>query len=481
MLRILPKNFSFVDIETTGGSFKKDRIIDIGILRVVNNRLVKTYNSLIDPEYYLPPEITRLTGITQKELEGAPTFTQIKDNILELLEGNIFVAHNADFDYRFLKTEFKRRNTKFSAKRLCTVKISRFVHPEFQRHNLDEIISRHNLTCDMRHRGLGDAKVLWDFFRVLKKSYNQKFVKAIEQQLAKPNIPLNLNPKILKNLPEAPGVYIFKSDNAPLYIGKSKNIKSRIMSHLSSSNNSSLTQKILSQTTTIVTHQANGELEALINESMLIKKLQPIYNKKLRHARQLVVLKLIENHSTYFEVKPEVLDIIDPNEMSSILGVFKSIKQAKEFLTRKSEEYNLCDKLLNLEKTNRHCFGFMLGRCKGACCKKESFLRYNVRVKEAFQRKFKPWPFEGPIVIEEAENEDKKTKHFVDKWCYLGQVQDSSDIENNSVPSGDLKFDVDIYKILASFILSERNQKSIKIISDKNLASQTYNAQFDII
>ena len=157
----------------------------------------------------------------------------------------------------------------------------------------------------MRHRGLGDAKVLWDFFRVLKKSYNQKFVKAIEQQLAKPNIPLNLNPKILKNLPEAPGVYIFKSDNAPLYIGKSKNIKSRIMSHLSSSNNSSLTQKILSQTTTIVTHQANGELEALINESMLIKKLQPIYNKKLRHARQLVVLKLIENPSTYFEVKPE--------------------------------------------------------------------------------------------------------------------------------------------------------------------------------
>ena len=115
MLRILPKNFSFVDIETTGGSFKKDRIIDIGILRVVNNRLVKTYNSLIDPEYYLPPEITRLTGITQKELEGAPTFTQIKDNILELLEGNIFVAHNADFDYRFLKTEFKRS---FSTKAL---------------------------------------------------------------------------------------------------------------------------------------------------------------------------------------------------------------------------------------------------------------------------------------------------------------------------------------------------------------------------
>lgn len=467
----LPDTFCFVDIETTGGSLKKDRIIDIGILKVVKNKVVQTFESLIDPQTYLPPEITRLTGITQADLEKAPTFTNIQEQIFELLYDSVFVAHNADFDYRFVKEEFKRRGVKFSGKRLCTVKLSRFVNPEYSRHNLDEVIARHNLACDARHRGFGDAKVLWDLFKVFKREYNGRFVKALEHQLKKPNTPVQVNPQLIFNLPEGPGVYTFYSGNTPIYIGKSKNVKKRIQSHLSSSNSSPLSLKILSQTTQIDVLKTAGELEALIQESLAIKKFQPLYNKKLRHSRQLTVLKLLTNPNSYFEIKPEVLDKITVEDIPNILGVFKSIKQAKEFLTKKAQEHNLCDKLLDLEKTSRHCFGHMLGRCNGACIGKENFLKYNIRVQEAFKNTFKPWPFEGPIAIEEAEAEDKKVLHLVDKWCYLGNLESESDIDNLKV-SRDLKFDVDLYKILYSFISNEKNMRMIKRIQPSVLTAQ---------
>lgn len=336
---------------------------------------------------------------------------------------------------------------------------------------MDEIITRHNLVCDARHRGFGDAKVLWDFFKVLKKKDNARFIKALEHQLKKPNIPLQTNPQIISNLPEVPGVYIFYGGTTPLYIGKSKNVKRRVQSHLSSSNSSPLSLKILSQTTHIDFQETAGELEALIRESLIIKQLQPLYNKKLRYSRQVTVIKLFGNPTSYFEIKPETLDKITIEDIPNILGVFKSIKQAKEFLTRKCEEHELCDKLLNLEKTSRHCFGHMLGRCKGACVGKENFLKYNIRVQEAFKNTFKPWPFSGPIAIEEAEAENKKILHIVDKWCYLGNLESEDDFEKLKL-SEDLKFDVDLYKILYSFISKEQNLRLIKQLAPATLNSQ---------
>ena len=162
---MLPNKISFVDIETTGGSAFYDRIIEIGILRVENNELISTFHSLINPQTHLPREIELLTGITSANLEYAPTFNSLKTDILDILEGTVFVAHNVRFDYGFLKREFQRENISFSTKHFCTVRLSRLLYPQFRHHNLDSIIERFNFQCANRHRALDDAKILFDFYK----------------------------------------------------------------------------------------------------------------------------------------------------------------------------------------------------------------------------------------------------------------------------------------------------------------------------
>lgn len=177
---MLPTKLSFVDIETTGTSIFSDRIIEICILRVENNHLVREFSTLVNPETRIDPFIEKYTGISSEELEDAPLFYKIKDEILEHLSESIFVAHNVRFDYGFVRNEFSRVGLKFSSKHLCTVKLARLLYPGFKRYNLDSLIERHQLEIKSRHRAYDDTKAIWDFY---KKSYDsidsKKFIKAI--------------------------------------------------------------------------------------------------------------------------------------------------------------------------------------------------------------------------------------------------------------------------------------------------------------
>lgn len=170
---MLSKNFTFVDVETTGASARFGRIIEIGIVRVEKGEVVKVYESLVNPGTALPEFITKLTGIEEKDLLKAPSFDDIKDEVLELFEDSLFVAHNVAFDYSFLKQEFKRAGYGFNSERMCTVKFSRSLYPQYKRHNLTELINRFDFKCERRHRALDDAKVLWDFVSLV----NEKFSK----------------------------------------------------------------------------------------------------------------------------------------------------------------------------------------------------------------------------------------------------------------------------------------------------------------
>ncbi len=470
----LPTKLAFLDIETTGGSLRSDRIIEIGILRVEDNKLKKKVNFLIDPEAYLPKEITRLTGITESMLRGAPTFSQIKDEILETLKDCTLVAHNASFDYGFLKNELKRFGTPFSAKRICTVKLSRALYPEHRSHNLDSIISRFNLSCNGRHRALGDARVLWDFYNIVCKTFpEEKLHEAINFNLRRPNVPLNINPKILEDLPEEPGVYIFQGNDMPLYVGKSRNIRRRVLSHFSNNHHSTTEMKILQQTTNIETIVTTGELSALLLESELVKKMQPLFNRKLRKSRELTVLKLTDKPSSYHTLSIEVASDILPDEISKVVTVFKNKKQATEYLRNLARDNSLCEKLLGLEKTKKSCFGHQLGRCLGACVGKENFLKYNIRLTQAISNKrIKPWPFSGPILIrEEALTSQDSTGFLINKWCFLGTLKQKQGLETEDMQTS--TFDMDTYRILHSYITDEANTKYIKEISEKEFNRQT--------
>jgi DNA polymerase-3 subunit epsilon len=159
----IPRDLVFVDLETTGGNAAYDRITEVGIVRVRDGELIEEWSSLVNPECPIPAYIESFTGISNQMVADAPRFAEIAEQVQEKLHGALFVAHNARFDYAFLRSEFLKLDRHFSAKVLCTVKLSRRLFPEFVRHNLDAVMERNGLTCSARHRALGDARVLHDF------------------------------------------------------------------------------------------------------------------------------------------------------------------------------------------------------------------------------------------------------------------------------------------------------------------------------
>ena len=175
----LPRDLVFVDLETTGGNAAYHRITEVGIVRMKDDRVVEEWSSLVNPECHIPPYIEAFTGITNEMVAGAPCFSDLAAQVLEKLgstspESPVFVAHNARFDYSFLRTEFRRLDVQFSARVLCTVKLSRRLFPEYPRHSLDAVMERHRLTCAARHRALGDARVLGDFWSTLRGEISQE-------------------------------------------------------------------------------------------------------------------------------------------------------------------------------------------------------------------------------------------------------------------------------------------------------------------
>lgn len=471
---MLPQKIAFVDIETTGLSASFNRIIEIGIIRVENNEIVQTYHSLINPETHIAPEIEKITGITSADLEHAPTFRSIKEDVLEALIDTTFVAHNVRFDYGFLRHEFKRENISFSAKQFCTVKLSRFLYPTARRHNLDAIIERFNIECANRHRALDDAKVLFEFYQKIQQTFpTEKIVDAINRCSKKPTLPLKLDPAYLENLPENSGVYIFyDGQNMPLYVGKSINIKDRVLSHFASDIHSTTEMNISQQVERIDTIETAGELGALVLESQLIKKLLPVYNKKSRVKRELVALKIRANSDGYNEYFLEPISVIKPSDLETFVGFFKSRKQAKTFLAELAKEYSLCEKLLGLEKTKGACFAYRLGRCKGACLGKEKNIIYNMRCISAFATtKIVPWPFPGPIIITEEKHDGQQEYFIVDNWCMIGSIIIDSDGNKKSNIDENVTFDLDLYRILKSYLKKPLSGQRIKTIARQELSS----------
>lgn len=460
---MLPDNLTIVDTETTGASAPFDRIIEIGILRIEKGEVVKEFSSLLNPGGLISPFIENLTGISNAELENAPTFYEILPDIEPLFEGSVFVAHNARFDYAFIKNEYKRCNKSFQAKQLCTVKLSRALFPRYRHHDLSSLIDRFGLSVEKRHRAFDDAKAVWDFLTVIQGHVDpHEITKKVQTVMKKPSLPPGLSESDIDSLPDTSGVYIFYGDgNVPLYIGKSVNIRDRVQSHFSQDHASVTEMTIAQQVKRIEVIRTAGELGALFKESTLIKSMQPLYNRMLRQKRKLLILRKIPTDVGYSSVEIQEVDTIPHDDFGNVLGVFKSRKQIKTILNGISQKYGLCQKYLLLEKPKKGCFGYHLGWCKGACIGKEKPLQYEMRFISAFSEyKIKQWPFEGPILIKEG-NDEHSEGFVIDKWCLLGSV--TSDIEDLSFR--EYEFDYDTYKILLQFLKKTHRSRQVYSLS----------------
>lgn len=459
---MLPDSICFVDIETTGTSARYNRIIEIGILKYKNNKLVKKYSQLINPETTVDPFIENLTGIRNKDLINAPIFKDIKEDILDILDDSIFVAHNVRFDYGFLKNEFKRNGINFNSKHFCTVKLARILYPNLKKYNLDSIIENFNIECKKRHRAFDDAEVISKFYYLSKRNIKQdSFSQAVSIALKRPTIPVNISIGELDNLPDTSGVYIFYGESGmPIYIGKSINIRNRVLSHFSGDHLSSTDMKISQQIVSIETIQTAGEFGALLLESTLIKKHQPLYNRMLRNSRKMIVVLRDLNTEGYLTIKNEEIENIKIEETENILGVFRTNKQLNDYLFSISKDYKLCPKLLGIEKCKTKCFYTQINKCLGACINRENPLKYNLRFEEAFyKKKIRPWNFKGPILFKEKGISEEI--FIIDKWCLLGSVKDVSEMSNLSK---DYTFDYDTYKIINKFLMNKKSFNKISTI-----------------
>ena len=221
----------FVDLETTGGSIVHDRITEIGIIEV-GPAGVSEWSTLVNPWQRIPPFIEKLTGISNQMVSDAPGFADLASEVLQRLAGRLFVAHNARFDYGFLKNEFKRVGITFHATVACSVKLSRRLFPGEFKHNLDSIIARHQLPMVSRHRALADARAVWLFVEKMQREQPVLLQQAFAEQVLRPSLPEGLDADSVDALPELPGVYLFYADNdVPLYVGKSVNLRRRVLQH----------------------------------------------------------------------------------------------------------------------------------------------------------------------------------------------------------------------------------------------------------
>lgn len=457
----------FVDVETTGGNATCDRVTEIAILEMRDGRLVSEWSTLIDPGVSIPGYIQALTGITDEMVRGCPAFSEIHEEVLGRLSGSLFVAHNARFDYGFVKNEFRRCGIRYQAPVLCTVKLSRSLFPGYTRHNLDSLIHRHNLNCGARHRASGDARVVFDFMTHLFTTENRgRVTSAIDNLLKKPALPPGIEPEILDDLPEGPGVYRFLGvDNAVLYVGKSINVRDRVLSHFSGDHASNRDMKINAQIRSIEVTETAGELGALLLEAQLVKNLSPVYNRRLRRYDTLLTIRWDSDSD---QSVPAIISTTDmhPVDIQQHYGLFRTKRQAENALRNLVREHGLCESMTGLHKGKGPCFGYHVKRCRGTCVGEESYMQHRIRLLEALQPlKNRTWPYRGRIGIREVSLDGDRTDlHLFNHWCYLGTVHSEDelnppDLFNSRQPA----FDIDTYKILQRFFRQKR-RRDIRVL-----------------
>lgn len=471
----LPPTLSIIDVETTGANPVVDRVTEIGILRIEGGQLVESWSSLVNPGVPIPAMIQRFTGISDEMVRDAPTFGQIADGVRTLLQDGVFVAHNARFDYGFIKNEFRRIGQDFDAEVLCTVKLSRALYPEHHRHGLDALIARHDLHCAARHRALGDAQVLWDFLQKTGASFAESTLEdAVGRAMKRPSRPPGLPEGVLEGIPAGPGVYLLfgernATDDLPLYIGKSVNMRSRVGAHFAADHRHGKEAQLAQQVRAVEFIATAGELGALLLESQLVKSRQPLHNRKLRRDSEVRGLRFLANRRKPPVLASEKLDGRDPADWAEVVfGTFRGKREIDNALRELASLYRLCPCRLGLEpNAEGPCMAYQLKRCAGVCAGRESPAQHDGRLASALNSlRLKAWPWPGPIAIREFNADSERTAlHVVDRWCLLGSVENEDALAELLSPPPPRAFDLDTYRIISRWLSDPAHLEAIRVLS----------------
>lgn len=455
---------AFVDVETTGCHAGRHRVIDVAVIGATGDRLDFEWQSLVNPGSRVSAGITALTGIDDAMLEGAPPFEDVAAELARRLAGRVFVAHNARFDYGFIRREFARLETSWRAPSLCTVRLSRALFPEMSHHNLDAVMERHGISISQRHRAMPDAQVLWQLWRKLRAQIShEEFQRALDLASLRVMLPAALSPDLADDLPENPGVYRFfgvgdDGRESLLYVGKANNLRERVLDHFRGGASDARSLRLASQVRRVEWTETAGELGALLLEAREIRETQPEYNRPLRGGGERLTWLFGADGA------PPALVSIDADVLrtGNAFGTYRTEKDARRALEEIARQHKGCFKVLGLESGPGSCFGFQVGRCRGACVGREPVAVHLARVKLALMPQRLPeWPHDGPMLVREGEGE-RTQYHVVDGWQHLGTVDRGTDVceveelyrLGRRARRG--TFDIDSYRILTRMLRDPR-------------------------
>jgi DNA polymerase-3 subunit epsilon len=410
----------------------RERVTEIGVVRVDvdgDAARVDEWSTLVNPGVPIPPEIEWLTGITNEMVRAAPPFAAVAQDLIDRLDGAVFVAHNARFDYGFLRAEFARAGLAFHAKTLCTVRLSRALDPARTPHTLDALIDRFGLGGEQRHRALGDARVLWRLLQAWGDRHPPGDIEeAVQAVLRHPGLPPYLPPGAIDELPHAPGVYLFYGLNAhPIYIGKSVDLRARVTGHFNAEHRSGRDLRLSQELRRIEWEETAGEFGALLREAELVKMRLPAHNVALRRRENQVVMQL-DTHDRARFMRARQFEL---GGLGAAWGPFASRAAARAWLAHLAREHGLCLKRLGVEgrrsaaDDGAPCFNRQLNRCRGACVDAELPADHAARLRTAIAPWLLPaWPCNGPMALVERDAARfREDWHVFDRWCWLGTVR----------------------------------------------------------
>ena len=450
--------YAILDIETTGGQYNEEGITEIAIYKFDGHQIIDQFISLVNPEIPIQPFVVKLTGINNAMLRSAPKFYEVAKRIIEITSDCILVAHNADFDYRILRTEFRRLGYDFNTKTLCTVELSKKLLPEQTSHSLGKLVRALGIPMADRHRASGDAMATVKLFKML---LDKDVEKTIISSLIKSEIQKGIAPKLLdiiQSLPSKTGVYyIHNEEGKIIFIGKSRNIKKRVNQHFTGVTRSA--KKIQAEVFTVTYEETGNELIAVIKETQEIKINKPVYNRSARKNHFSWAIYSEKDNEGYLRLKLQKTDG-RKKEITSYINA----ADGKNALFRITANYHLCQKLTGLYETKTHCFQHTISECDGACVGKIPTSEYNERVQHFIDKN----SLDGKnlIIIDRGRNINERSAILVENGIYKGyaffdlnyQISNPNILKNILIPMENSR---DIQRLIQAYI---KKNKAIKVI-----------------
>jgi DNA polymerase-3 subunit epsilon len=413
------KKFAIIDLETTGGTAARERITEIAIVTHDGHQILETYSTLVNPERSIPYNIIQITGITDDMVKNAPKFYEIAKKVVEMTEGCVFVAHNVRFDYSFIQEEFRRLGYTYVRKQLCTVKMARQAMPGLRSYSLGNLIIHLKIQVENRHRALDDTLATVKLFEKIIAIENgtDTMTERINLGIKESNLPAGITLERLHELPEACGVYYLHDKVGDvIYVGKSINIRKRIMEHFADKTEKG--KKLYDGVADISYEVTGSELVSLLFENHEIKRIRPRINKAQR-AKYLAYVIFSYQDERGFIRFGTAKNTHHIRKKNMVVAEYQQLIYAKGALKYITKEYQLCGKFTGLEGGEGPCFQYHLEQCLGACVGEESVETFNARVQTAidamqitFQQNF--------ILIDKGRSPDEQAIVLVENNEFKG-------------------------------------------------------------